>query len=93
MSSVVVALAVDVQPFAPVTVTDQVPAVVTDMEDVVAPVLHKKVPLPLAVNVVLGVEQLRARLPEIDAPGAVLSSVVVALAVEVQPLAPVTVTE
>ena len=41
LSSVVVTLAVDVQPFAPVTVTVHVPAVVTVIEAVVAPVFHK----------------------------------------------------
>ena len=41
MLSVVVALAVEVQPFAPVTVTLTVVAVLTDIDAVVAPVLHK----------------------------------------------------
>ena len=51
-------------------------------------------PLPLAVNVVPGIVQFNARplLLLILAAGAVLSSVVVALAVAVHPLAPVTVT-
>ena len=51
-------------------------------------------PFPLAVNVVECVVQFSARpwLLLIDAPGTVLSNVVVTLAVDVQPLAPVTVT-
>ena len=51
-------------------------------------------PLPLAVNVVDGIAQDNARpgLLAIDAPGTVLFNVVVTLAVDVQPLAPVTVT-
>ena len=94
LSNVVVSLAVAVQPFAPVTVTVHVPAVVTVIEAVVAPVLHKYVPPPLAVSVVLGTAQVSAK-PlslEMDAFGVVLSNVVVTLAVAVQPFAPVTVT-
>ena len=45
--SVVVTLAVDIHPFAPVTVTVNVPAVVTVIDAVVAPVDHEEVPLPL----------------------------------------------
>ena len=50
--------------------------------------------MPLAVNVVEGMVQLRSRplLFAIEAPGKVLSSVVLTEATEVQPLAPVTVT-
>ena len=40
LSSVVVAVVVEVQPLAPVTVTEKDPAVETVMEDVVAPVLQ-----------------------------------------------------
>ena len=47
---------------------------------------------PLAVNTVLGVVQFNAKVPVILAVGAVLSKVVVALALDVQPFAPVTVT-
>ena len=39
--NVVVALVVEVQPFEPVTVTVNVPAVVTVVVAVVAPLLHK----------------------------------------------------
>ena len=51
-------------------------------------------PLPLAVNVVFGTMQLNARPLSvvIVAPGTVLFNVVVALAVLVHPLVPVTVT-
>jgi hypothetical protein len=68
--------------------------VLTVIDAVVAPVLHKYVPPPLAVSVVFGTAQVRAKplLLEIEAFGGVLSSVVVALAVDVQPFAPVTVT-
>ena len=50
--------------------------------------------MPIAVNVVFGIAQLNARplLLVIVAPGAVLSNVVVTLAADVHPLAPVTVT-
>jgi hypothetical protein len=41
LSKVVVALAVDVQPFEPVTVTVNVAAVVTEVAAVVAPSDHK----------------------------------------------------
>ena len=61
LSNVVVALAVDVHPFSPVTVTVNVPAVFTVIEAVVAPVDQRKVPLPVAVNVVDGVVQFNAR--------------------------------
>ena len=40
LSSVVVADVREVQPLAPVTVTEKVPAVETEMEEVVAPVLQ-----------------------------------------------------
>ena len=51
-------------------------------------------PLPLAVSVVDGIEQLNANplLLAIEAPGAAMSCVIDIDAVEVQPLAPVTVT-
>jgi hypothetical protein len=93
LSNVVVTLAVEVQPLAPVIVTVNIPAVLTVIEGVVAPVDHKKVPLPLAVKVVAGVLQLNARplLLVIDAPGTALSNEVVTLAVDVQLLMPVTV--
>jgi NADH:ubiquinone oxidoreductase subunit K len=95
LSKVVVALAVAVQPFGLVTVTVNVPAVVIAPELATAePLLHKYVPPPLAVNVVLGIVQLKAKplLFVIATVGIVLSKVVVALAVAVQPFGLVTVT-
>src|SRR5450759_2034325 len=98
LSNVVVALAVAVHPMAPVTVTVKVPAVLTvsaaDVPTTVLPSDHEYVPPPLAVSVVFGVVQFNARplLLLIDAVGTVLSNVVVALAVAVHPLAPVTIT-
>ena len=66
----------------------------TVIDAVVAPVDHRNVPLPLAVKVVDGVVQFKARplLFDIDAPGTVIFWVIVMLAVEKHPLAPVTVT-
>ena len=51
-------------------------------------------PLPLAVSVVDGIEQLNAKplLSAIDAPGAAMFCVTDIDDVDVQPLAPVTVT-
>jgi hypothetical protein len=94
LSKEVVTLATELQPLVPVTVTVNVPAVVTLIEGVVAPVDHKYVPLLLTAKVVAGMAQLSASplLFEMDAPGNVLSNVVLTLAVEVQPLAPVMVT-
>ena len=59
-----------------------------------AEVDHAKLPFPLAVSVVDGIEQLNAKplLLLIDAPGATISCVMVMLEVDVQPLAPITVT-
>ena len=63
------------------------------MAAVVAPVDHRNVPLPLAVNVMDGVAQVSTVVAsEIDAPGAALFKVMSTLAVDVQPLVPVTVT-
>jgi hypothetical protein len=95
LSNVVVALAVAVQPFGLVTVTVNVPAVVIAPELATAePLLHKYVPPPLAVKVVLGIVQDKAKplLFVIATVGTVLSKVVVALAVAVQPFGLVTVT-
>jgi hypothetical protein len=47
---------------------------------------------PLAIKVVLGVVQFNAKLPVMLAVGAVLSNVVVTLALDVHPFEPVTVT-
>ena len=66
---------------------------VTSIEAVVAPVDHRNVPLLLAVNVMDGVAQVSTVVAsEIDAPGTALSKVMSTLAVDVQPLVPVTVT-
>jgi hypothetical protein len=91
---VVVAEAVAVQPLLPVTVTVNVPAALTVMAEVVAPLLHSYAVPPLAVKVVDGVVQFSASplLVLMLAVGAVLSSVVVALVVAVHPLLPITVT-
>ena len=64
------------------------------MAAVVADVDHANVPLPLAVSVVDGIEQLNAKplLFAIEAPGAAISCVMLIDDVDVQPLAPVTVT-
>ena len=49
-------------------------------------------PPPLAVNIVLGVPQVNAKLPVIPTTGGVLFKVVTAVEVAVQPFAAVTVT-
>jgi hypothetical protein len=94
LSSVVVTLVLAVQPLLPVTVAVKVPAVLTVMDEVVAPVLQLYVAPPLAVKVVDGVVQLNASPLSllIDGLGAVLSSVVLTLVLAVQPLLPVAVT-
>jgi hypothetical protein len=94
LSSVVVTLVLAVQPLLPVTVAVKVPAVLTVMDEVVAPVLQLYVAPPLAVKVVDGVAQVNASplLLLMDADGAVLSSVVLTLVLAVQPLLPVAVT-
>ena len=94
LSSVVLTEATEVQPLLPVTVTVNVPSVFTATAAVVAPVYQRSLPVPLPVNVVDGMVQFRSSplLFAIDAPGKVLSSVVDTLAVDVQPLVPVTVT-
>jgi len=96
LSNVVVALACDVHPLAPVTVTVYVPAVLTVIDGVVCTgvVFHEYDTPPLAVSVVPGVVQLKASplLLVTDTVGSVLSNVVVTLACDVHPFAPVTVT-
>ena len=91
---IVVTLAVAVQPFSPVTVTINVPAVLTTILEVVSPIPHKYVPVPVAVKVVLGVAQFNAKplLFVIKSDGVVLSKLTATLAVAVQPLAVETVT-
>ena len=94
LSKVVLTLAIEVQPLAPVTVTVNVPAVETVIVAVVAPVFQRKLPFPVAVNMVDGIVQFRSSplLLAMEAPGGVSSKVVLTLVTEVHPLAPVTVT-
>ena len=94
MSSVVVTLVLAVQPLLPVTVTVKVPAVLTVMAEVVAPVFHSYAVPPLAVKVVDGVVQFSESplLVLMLAVGAVMFCVMMILSVSVQPLAEVTVT-
>ena len=91
---VVVAEAVAVQPLLPVTVTVNVPAALTVMAEVVAPVFHSYAVPPLAVKVVDGVVQFSASplLVLMLADGAVMFCVMMILSVSVHPLAAVTVT-
>ena len=64
------------------------------MEAFVAPVFHKKVPVPVAVKLTVGLAQLIAPLlGEIETVGVAKSPVTFAKATEVQPFAPVAVTE
>jgi hypothetical protein len=65
------------------------------MLDAVAPLLHKKVPLPLADKLILGTRQVSVDVPVlfvILAVGAVVLLLITTLEVDVQPLEPVTVT-
>ena len=90
---VVTALDVSVQPFAPVTVTVNVPAVVIEFDAAtVELLLHIYVPPPLAVKVVLGEAQVNAKVPERPTTGGEVFKVVTALDVAEQPFAAVTVT-
>jgi hypothetical protein len=90
---VTTAVSVSVQPFAAVTVTVYVPAVVIELEAAsVEPLLHKYVPPPLAVKIVLVVVQSKAKTPLIAAVGSVVFNVTTAVSESVQPLAAVTVT-
>jgi hypothetical protein len=70
-----VLVATAVQPAAFVTVTVYVPVVLTVMAAVVAVVLHKYVPPPLAVKVVLSPEQMEL-LPLIKAVGKLFTTIV-----------------
>ena len=91
--SVIVMLAVFVQPFAVfVTVTQYVPAEVKVLLAVlgVEPPLHEYVPSPVAVTDILGVVQVKTVVPELlvmPALGGVLFSVNVMLELFVQPFA------
>ena len=88
-----VTLAVAMQPLAAVTVTTNVPAVVTSkLLPVVPPVQTYEGCVPLATNVVLGVVQLKAVFPLMVTDGIVLFRDTATLAVAVQPFAPVAVT-
>jgi len=89
-------LAVDVHPLAPVTVTVYVPGdVMLAVADEPRLLLHEYDPTPVAVTlieVLVHVKIVEPVLLVIPAVGAVMSCVMVILAVDVHPLAPVTVT-
>jgi hypothetical protein len=93
---VTVMLAVEVQPLVFVTVTVYVPADVMVADAVLPkPLFHEYETPPVAVtliDVVVHVNSVTPVLLVIPAVGAVVFDVTVMLAVEVQPLAPVTVT-
>ena len=83
-----------VHPFAPVIVTEYAFAEVALMTDVVAPVLHRYVPVPTAVKLAVGLAQVNVALPGVTLTmGGVISRATCIDAVAVQPLAPVNVTE
>jgi len=64
------------------------------MEAFVAPVFHKKVPVPVAVRLTVGLAQfIEALLGEMAIVGVAKSPVTLAKATAVQPFAPVAVTE
>jgi hypothetical protein len=93
-SAVIIVEAVAVQPFAAVTTTEYVPAVVMFLVADVLPSFHKYVPPPVAVKVMLVVEQSKIVVGEvIEAIGNVVLDVIVLLAVAVQPFAAVITTE
>ena len=85
---------VSVQPFAEVTVTVYVPAEVTLVAAVVAPLLQEYVPPPVAVKPILVVVHERTVVvgAVIAATGAVLFCVIEIDSVSVQPFAEVIVT-
>jgi hypothetical protein len=77
-----------------VTTTEYVPVVVMVLVANVVPSFHKYVPPPVAVNVILDVEQSNIVVEDvIEAVGKVVLKVIVVFAVAVQPLAAVTTTE
>jgi hypothetical protein len=91
---VIVVLAVAVQPFAAVTTTEYVPAALTVLVADVVPSFHRYVPPPVAVKVMLVVEQSKIVVGDvIEAIGNVVLEVIVVLVVAVQPLLAVTTTE
>ena len=85
---------VSVHPFAAVTVTVYVPAELTLVAAVVAPLLQEYVPPPVAVKLILVVVHVRTVVvgAVIAATGAVLFCVIVMDSVSVNPVGPVTVT-
>ena len=89
-------LAVEVQPLAPVAVTVYVPAAVMLADAALPkPLSHEYELPPVAVTLIDVVVQVNSVTPVllvIPAVGAVVFDVTVMLAVEIQPLAPVTVT-
>jgi hypothetical protein len=93
---VIVVLAVDVQPLELDTVTVYVPgAVILADADEPKLLLHEYEPPPVAVTLIavfVHVNKVEPVLFVIPAVGAVISCVIVMLEVDVQPLAPVTVT-
>jgi hypothetical protein len=92
--AVIVVLAVAVQPFTAVTTTEYAPAVVIFFVAEVVPSFHKYVPPPVAVNVMLVIEQSKIVASEvIEAIGKVVLEVIVVLVVAVHPFAAVTTTE
>ena len=91
---VMLVLAVDVQPLLAMTTTEYVPADETVFVADVVPSFQRYVPPPEAVSVILVVEQ--SNTPEfgvMDAIGKVVFEVMLVLAVDVQPLLAVTITE
>jgi hypothetical protein len=91
---VIAVLAVAVQPFAAVTTTEYVPAVVMFLVADVVPSFHRYVPPPVAVKVMLVVEQSNTVVEEVIlATGIEGSAVIIVEAVAVQPLLAVTTTE
>jgi hypothetical protein len=91
---VIVLLAVAVQPFAAVITTEYVPAVVMFFVADVVPSFHKYVPPPVAVKVILVVEQSNTVVEEVIlATGIEGSAVIIVFAVAIQPLLAVTTTE
>ena len=51
------------QPLVLVRVSEYGPATLTEIADVVAPVLHRYVPLPTAVKLTIGLAQVNVALP------------------------------
>jgi hypothetical protein len=93
-SAVIIIEAVAVQPLLAVTTTEYVPAVVMFFVADVVPSFHTYVPPPVAIKVMLVVEQSNMVVEEvIAAVGKEGSAVIIVEAVAVQPFAAVTTTE